>query len=298
MGAEKLNCLTADGMMTMGSSFSGNNGEYSCEYFPDVEYANYNGLIRKLQIIKPEKENQKFPLIVYVKGSSWLKQKVYKNIPKLSQIARYGFVIAQVEYRESPDGSCADKIADTKAAIRFMRKHAEEYSVDVDNVRLFGDSSGGHIALMSAMTDGMYNNGLYGDEREDVKCVAEYYGVTDVVSLIQDFYKTDEEDLKTYLNDTFFSGKCTGDVIEEANKISPIYNIPDDKKLPPVLIVHGDCDRVVGFDQSARFTRAMQEKHQKVYLYKIMGADHNVGIWGSERAKLLADFFNSYMRNK
>ncbi len=295
MGAENLKCVFADGMVTQFASFPGAGGVYTCNLIPDVEYANYDGRSMKLQIIKPEREDKRFPLVVYVKGSSWLKQKQYKNIPKLVDLAQHGYVIAQVEYRESPEGSYADKVADTKAAIRFMRRHAEEYCVDVERVALFGDSSGGHIALMSAMTPGQYNNGLYGDQREDVKCVVDYYGVTDIVSLICDFYHRSVEEACEYFNTTFFAGKAHGDIVKMTNEISPIYNVPADKPLPPMLIVHGDADRIVGFDQSARFAKVLQENGHKVYLYKVAGADHDIGVWGPERSQLVAEFLDAHM---
>lgn len=295
MGMENLKCLWAEGMMTQSASFPGAGGQYTCNLIPDVEYAVYGGRSLKLQIIKPEREDRKFPLIVYVKGSSWLKQKVYKNIPKLVPLANCGFVIAQVEYRESPEGSYADKVRDTKAAIRFMRRHAEEYCVDKDKVALFGDSSGGHIALMSAMTPGQYNNGLYAEEREDVRCVADFYGVTDIRSLIMDFHGRGRQEARQYFNYTFFSNKARGDVMKMTDEISPIYNVKEDVEIPPILIVHGDADRIVGFDQSARFAKVLQEKGKKVYLYKVTGADHDIGVWGEERTKLLAGFFNSFM---
>lgn len=88
----------------------------------------------------------------------------------------------QIEYRE---GNYANMVEDTKTAIRFMKKEADKYGVDKSKIGLFGDSSGGHIALMSVIEKDNYNGVLYPEEDSSVAAVADFYGVTDLISLGQ-----------------------------------------------------------------------------------------------------------------
>ena len=44
------------------------------------------------------------------------------------------------------------QIEDAKTAVRFMRMHAREYGVDAERIALWGDSSGGHTAVMAGVT--------------------------------------------------------------------------------------------------------------------------------------------------
>ena len=46
------------------------------------------------------------------------------------------------------------QVQDCKTAVRFMRKHADIYRVDSDNIFLLGDSSGGHTVLLAGTTSG------------------------------------------------------------------------------------------------------------------------------------------------
>lgn len=56
---------------------------YCTELYPDVEYAEHSGKKLHLQIMTPTVFGQdlKWPLIVYVQGSSWHKQKLFQSLP-------------------------------------------------------------------------------------------------------------------------------------------------------------------------------------------------------------------------
>ena len=156
--------------------------EMDTMYIPDVEYMNIDGISRILQILVPRKrvmENEKYPLIVYVQGSAWHKQNVYQHVGQLNYLCKQGFVVAIVQYRESDLAPFPAQIEDTKTAIRFLRKHHEEYFIDEQNVFLFGDSSGGHVALVSGLTSKLplFNSNLYSEYSNEVRAIIDFYGV-------------------------------------------------------------------------------------------------------------------------
>ena len=51
--------------------------------------------------VKPESVQKKYPAILYVQGSAWLKQDQYKRLSAMADLARRGFVTAILQYRES-----------------------------------------------------------------------------------------------------------------------------------------------------------------------------------------------------
>ena len=117
----------------------------------DVVYDTKDGEELVLQIITPVNAMTAFggaakewPLIVYVPGSAWMRQNVYASMAQMIRIAEHGYVVAVVEYRGSDIAKFPAMIEDAKTAIRFMRKNAEEYSIDTDKVAIWGDSSGAH----------------------------------------------------------------------------------------------------------------------------------------------------------
>ncbi len=97
-------------------------------------------------------QDLKWPLIVYVQGSSWHKQKLFQSLPTLVRMCERGYAIAIVEHRESELAPFPAQVIDTKAAIRFLRMNGAHYGIDASKVALWGDSSGAHTALMAGIT--------------------------------------------------------------------------------------------------------------------------------------------------
>lgn len=52
-------------------------------YVPDVEYGEFGGIKRHLQLIIPFKrawqEKEKYPLVVFIPGSAWHRQEMYNT---------------------------------------------------------------------------------------------------------------------------------------------------------------------------------------------------------------------------
>lgn len=59
-------------------------------YHPNVEYADYGGQKVTLQILEPTTRNHPndltYPIFVYVQGSAWMKQNVYRDLPQWQKL--------------------------------------------------------------------------------------------------------------------------------------------------------------------------------------------------------------------
>ena len=60
-----------------------------------------------------------------------------------------------MNYRLSSEAPFPAAIQDVKAAIKFVRAHADEYSVDQSKGVVRGGSAGGHLAALAALTCGV-----------------------------------------------------------------------------------------------------------------------------------------------
>ncbi|NGZ76522.1 alpha/beta hydrolase [Saccharibacillus alkalitolerans] len=281
-----------EGTQILYGDFAEGGTYYSCTYHPDVVYATYEGVDRRLQIIQPQREGYKFPLVIFIQGSAWMKQNVYTGIPNLSQVAAKGYVIASVEIRDTGIARFPAAVEDVKCALRFMRRHAEEYGIDPKRAAVWGDSSGGHLSLMTGLTMGEYNNGLYGEESDEVLAVVDYYGITDLFTLgkYNDIIDRDTPDSPEGL----FIGGRVRDHAELAKEASPLHRDLDGK-LPPFLIVHGDDDRIVHVNQSIEMYKALRENGQNVLFYKVAGADHGTGVWSPQVLDITAKFLSTHL---
>ena len=245
-------------------------------YIPDVEYMNLDGISRVLQILMPRKRNmnhEKYPLIIYVQGSAWHQQNVYQHVGQLNYLCKQGFVVAIVQYRESDIAPFPAQIEDTKTAIRFLKKHSEEYYIDNKNTFLFGDSSGGHVALLTGLTShlNMLDSHLYEEYSCDIKGIIDFYGVVDIT--MEDGFPTTKNHQQPDSPEGYLIGrKNVLDNLDIAYQTNPIHYLDGD--IPPILIAHGTKDRLVAFKQSVKLYQALLDKNKEVVFYRMKGADH------------------------
>ena len=160
-------------------------------YIRDVEYVQRESGPLCLQLLMPynlfpESESpRRLPLVVYVQGAAWGEQEVYFGLPQLAQIARLGYVVASVKHRASTVAKFPAFLQDVKSAIRFLRANAEKYCIDPDEVAIWGDSSGGHAALMVGVTGDMpeFKTEDYQEFSDAVSAVVDFYGPTDAAQI-------------------------------------------------------------------------------------------------------------------
>ena len=69
---------------------SATGNEMGVYYRPDIEYAKIDGVPLHLQVLEPFSRNEPekfYPCLVFVQGSAWMKQDVYKSCPMYARLA-------------------------------------------------------------------------------------------------------------------------------------------------------------------------------------------------------------------
>lgn len=132
-------------------------GEVGVRYHRDVPYAELDGMTLCLQILEPvarawnDAPHAPWPCVVYVQGSAWREQNVYRDLPQVAELARRGYVVAVVEYRHSGIAPFPAQIHDAQNAIRYLRSHAGDWNIDPARIAVAGNSSGGHTAVFCGL---------------------------------------------------------------------------------------------------------------------------------------------------
>jgi len=108
-----------------------------------------------LHVFEPagHKASDKLPAIVLFHGGGWSIGDPSDLYPQCAYLARRGMWAASGQYRLKPADAerIADCVEDAKAAVRYMREHAEELGIDPQRIAAGGGSSGGHIAAGAAL---------------------------------------------------------------------------------------------------------------------------------------------------
>ena len=107
-------------------------------------------------------------------------------------------------------------LADVKAAIRFIRAHAEEYGFDENRIAIWGESAGAYLSAMTALTSGVSE--LDGDISKNlgfpssVKALVDFYGPIEFYTMDAEFAALGK-DGTTYSGENSFESRFLGKAI-------------------------------------------------------------------------------------
>ncbi len=240
----------------------------------DIEYAKPDGRPQMLDLYVPADAKGKLPLVVAIHGGGWAGGDK-RHVPVIP-LATRGYIVASINYRFSNEAIFPAQIHDSKAAIRWLRAHADEYHIDPDRIGVWGDSAGGHLVALLGTSGG--NKELEGEEgnptfSSSVQCVCDFYGPTDFLTINAQVGETDQvrPDAPNSLVSKLLGGPAP-DNKEKAKLASPITFVS--KSAPPFLILHGDKDPLVPLAQSEELRDALQKAGVEVELDVIKGAGH------------------------
>ena len=260
----------------------------------NVVYAKPDGEELAMQILKPmwRSENGGFPLVVFIQGSAWTKPDQFWQLPQLSELARRGFVIASVTHRSCFTAPAPAFLMDVKAAIRFLRAHAEEYDIDKNRVCAWGTSSGGNTALLLGMTgdDPQFETEDWAGESTRVQAVVDCFGPTDLMKMAEvQFGETATEEQRGLL---FALGG--GETLEACRPrlecISPIRYAQPGREFPPFLMLHGDADELVLYEDSETLFDRLTACGYDAQFVRITGAPHEGSFWSRKLLNIVFDY--------
>lgn len=225
-----------------------------------------------------------WPVIVYMRGAAFHKPNMSSFNSLYIRLAERGYVVVVPEYRPSEVAPFPAPMQDCKTAVRYVRANADRLGVDADRIGLFGDSAGGHTALMAGFTgDEAPDTADYGGVSARVRCIVDWYGPTDFAMM--NYYPSSQNHAPAQCPEGMELGGVN--VIEHAELsrlASPMTYLSADCPTPPTLIMHGGRDLLVPFNQSCRLYATMRALGKDVTFYKLSNASHAAYGFRSNRA--------------
>lgn len=248
-------------------------------------------------------EKEKKPLIVFVQGSAWTTPDREFEIPQLSAFARAGYIVATIEHRSSLNGHAFPAfLQDAKCAIRYLRANADKYGIDSERVAIWGTSSGGNNALLVGLTGDApeFKTEEYAEFSDKVCAVVECFGPTELISLMQKPEKQEEPEEEPLISGVEYivQGLCGGDMnnyVDVMTRMSPVNYVEKGKDVPPFLLLHGDNDPIVPFEQMTMLFEKMVECDYDVEAWQIEGAEHEGTFWSQNVYDVIAMFLKKHL---
>lgn len=258
-------------------------------YSQDWVYHDYGNCKRYLQIIFPYKDGmkneEKYPLILFIPGSAWHKQEMYNDIPQYATLAKRGYVVAVMEYRESDIAPFPAQVEDVCNALKFIPSIAENFHIDTARVFLMGNSSGGHIAMMTVLFS---EHGL-------CEKISKVSGVI-LESASTDILICSKNPLPPWMQVRPSAALLGVDKIEGneelARKASCGMYITKDVELPAVLLLHSELDPIVSVENSRVLYDNLIGAGHEVSYYELKGNTAHGGAtyYGNEVLNIIQKF--------
>jgi acetyl esterase/lipase len=231
----------------------------------DVVYKQAGPLQLKLDIYT-RYDRRPGPTMIYVHGGGWANGTKEQYVLWFLPYLQLGMRVVSVQYRLSGVAPAPAAIQDVRCALYWVFQNAEKYGFDKAKIAITGGSAGGHLILMAGFlrpSDG-FDNECSGPAPGPLKGIVDYYGPTDLV---------------TGFDSTPGAIKWMGSGAskELAKRLSPLTYVR--RGLPPVLIIHGDADEMVAFQDSVALRDALTKAGIPNELVTVPGGKHGRFRW-------------------
>lgn len=256
----------------------------------DMEYGRTGDKPLLLDLYRPKNRHGRLPVVMWVHGGGW--NKGSKDRCPAAWLTEHGYAVASINYRLTDEAQWPAQIDDCRAAVRWLRAHADEYGLDGNRIAAWGGSAGGHLVALLGTLDAPGNETV----SSRVQAVCDWYGPIDLLTMPPNVLapgKTEADLAKS--NGAKLLGGTVRDRPELARQASALYQVSADD--PPFLIMHGDKDGAVPLEQSQRLHEKLKAVGVTSTLQVLEGAGHGgKEFQTAEVRNMVLEFFNRHLR--
>ncbi|WP_411106618.1 alpha/beta hydrolase [Streptomyces sp. cmx-4-9] len=207
-----------------------------------------------LDVYAPRSGARDAPVLLYLHGGGFRTgSRLLGARPLFHRLAGRGWVCVSADYRLGGSLTYADRLADVRRAVRWVRENAAALGADPGALFLAGGSSGAHLAATAALTASRTPGGPDGGPVAGVIAFYGYYGQAD-----------------------------------GAADSTPLAHLHPGA--PPFLIVHGALDTLVLVEDARHFAAALGRTSAGPVAYaELPGTQHNFDLFPSLRFHAVSD---------
>ena len=244
---------------------------------------------------RPANDTSIHPVIVWIHGGALMWGS--RNSLPADQLEFYlaaGYAVFSMDYRLAPETKLAEIVEDVQDALIWVQKNGGQLRIDPRRIFVVGHSAGAYLALVSGYT-----------LRIPPRAIVSFYGYGDIesawcnrpdsvylrsgvvpgekaLSAVHRFAITnasskERSDLYVYCRQqgSWASTVCGSDPARDTaayDRYCPLKNIRS--TFPPVLLVHGDRDTDVPFEQSVLLEEALARNSVEHQFIRMSGMGH------------------------
>ncbi|KAI4373308.1 hypothetical protein MLD38_011444 [Melastoma candidum] len=213
----------------------------------------------RLDLYLPKNMDRPKPVVAFVTGGAWIIG--YKAWGSLlgQQLSERGIMVACIDYRNFPQGTMSDMVADASRGISFICNKIAEYGGDPNRIYLMGQSAGAHIAACALVEQAIKEFGEGESTSWSISQIKAYFGLSggyNLENLVDYFHRRG-------LYRSIFLSIMEGQ--ESLRRFSPELVAQDPNvrlaisRLPPVILFHGTGDYSIPSKASVSFAETLRK---------------------------------------
>jgi len=244
----------------------------------EYAYAQPGGKELKLYVFRPPGgDHRGLPgAVVIFHGGGWNQGTAAWTFGQARYFASLGMAGISVEYRlaNGEEVTPFECVADAKAAIQWVRRHAQELNIDAKRIAAYGESAGGLLAAASAIT----SEDATKEEKDSVPNALVLFSPA----------------LNAESSEHFQKMLRPG---QDAGAILPELHIRGG--MPATIIVTGELDKMPSAAKMAEFCEKMNRMHNRCELHIYPGVGHMLmppGEDKEERDKASKTGFDAFLK--
>jgi acetyl esterase/lipase len=280
-----------------------------CSPAADVEkqthvYKKVDGLEVKADVYRPAVggDAKKRPVVVWVHGGALINGH-RDSVPKrlLDASMRAGHVLVSIDYRLAPETKLPGVVADVEDALTWVREKGPKlFGADPERVAVVGGSAGGYLtltagyrakhrptALVSFWGYGDLVGPWYSEPSKHPRHNPRKVGREEAYKQVSGPPISDARDRKGDGGAFYLYCRQTGewpkavsgwDPKTQADKFAPFMPVKNvTKDYPPTLLIHGDADTDVPYEQSVMMEKELKRHGVRHRLITIEKGEHGLG---------------------
>ena len=252
---------------------------------PDLAYREGHDRWRLDLVLPAESEPRPVPVVVLLHGGGLHAgdKRQPSIVAAAADLSAAGYACALANYRLIRDAPLEAIVGDAKTAVRYLRATADEHGLDSDRIGAYGNSAGGHLALMLALCPPgkLEGDGPHRRHAGRVNAVCASAAQADIV--------------------LGFRRQTAGQRVPGRLDLSGLRRVSPQayasRAAPPVLLIHGGADQLVSLAEAESLADALRRKRADVTLEVYPDAGHGVMASHAEQTlPLRRAFFDRVLR--
>nr|WP_314464437.1 alpha/beta hydrolase [uncultured Clostridium sp.] len=241
----------------------------------DIQYSEHSEK-NTLDLYTPTLKKDSYPLVVFIHGGAFIKGDKSRHLAGVLHCLERGYAVASINYRLNDEVIYPVFREDCLDAIKYLAKHRAEFSLNPQQIVLWGDTHGGLIASEIGVK---YHNTF---NEFKILGVISFYAPID----LHDFHKRQINKNKIIevdgipADERTFNAQGTK-LLETLRELDLLKEINGSE--PSFYLLHGRLDSHIPIEYTIRFADILKKKGVNCIVDLVEDGIHSIDFYGSEK---------------